>query len=106
MAQNEKNGPQCGPTHFLSKLMRNLNRGTSSPKNVGVFFRFQKSAKVNNRPMGENSPILVTLHPFMAKLRQSTPFLVELNNGFRCGFQKRKLNNGYSCCFLRMIKCC
>jgi hypothetical protein len=31
------------------------------PKNAGYFCNFQKTAKENNHPLGENSPNLVTL---------------------------------------------
>jgi hypothetical protein len=55
-----KNHPKCSPTN-LSKLTHNLNHGKSSQK-CGLHRGFKKNLpKVNNRPLGENSPNLVTL---------------------------------------------
>jgi predicted RNA-binding protein with EMAP domain len=39
--------------NFLSNLIRNLNRGESSPNMLGTFVIFKKLTKVNNHPMGE-----------------------------------------------------
>jgi hypothetical protein len=55
----EKNHLKCSPTHILSKLTITLKVGKSGQ--VGYFCTLQKQTKVNNRPMGEVSPILVTL---------------------------------------------
>jgi hypothetical protein len=57
---------------FLPKLMHSLNHGKSSPKSMGSFCIFPKLPKVNNHPMDENSPSLVTL-----SAQQRTMFVVE-----------------------------
>jgi hypothetical protein len=44
---------------FLSKSIRNLHRGKSSPKSY--FFKFQKMPELKNGPICQNSPNLVTL---------------------------------------------
>jgi hypothetical protein len=41
--------------------MHNINRGKSSPKVWATFLIFKKLPKVNKHPIGEHSPILVTL---------------------------------------------
>jgi hypothetical protein len=44
--------------------MHNIGSGEKKPKNVGYFCNFQKTIlKVNNHPLGESSPNLVTLFP-------------------------------------------
>jgi hypothetical protein len=45
---------------FLSKLIHNLYRVTKDPKNA-FYVIFRKLPKVNNHPLAENSPNLVTL---------------------------------------------
>jgi hypothetical protein len=45
----------------LSKLIHNLYFGNKWHKIVGYFCNFPKLPKANNRPLGENSPNLVTL---------------------------------------------
>jgi hypothetical protein len=50
-----KSRPKCSPTHFLSKQKR-------SPKFFAGSVIFQKIPDVNNHPMDENSPNLVTMH--------------------------------------------
>jgi hypothetical protein len=57
-----KYGPKRGPTHFLAKLVNSHYRGKSNQKmSNATFVIFEKPPKENNRPMGENSPNLVTL---------------------------------------------
>jgi hypothetical protein len=42
--------------------MHSLNSGNKYPKSLGYYFYFHRNLpKENNRPMGENSPNLVTL---------------------------------------------
>jgi hypothetical protein len=48
---------------FLSKSVHNFYRGTKYSKNLGHVYNLKKLPKVNNNPMGENSPNLVTLFP-------------------------------------------
>jgi hypothetical protein len=51
------------PTHVLPKRIHSLHRGKKSPKSFWQFVRFSKLlATVNNHPIGENSPNLVTLN--------------------------------------------
>jgi hypothetical protein len=60
---SEKNRPKWSPTHFLSQLnyIPNFYRWNKQPKPLGYNCNFQKLAKANNWPIGENSPNLVTL---------------------------------------------
>jgi hypothetical protein len=53
-----KSRPKCTSTIFCQNK---YITGASSPKILRYFSNFQKLPKVNNRPMGENSPNLVTL---------------------------------------------
>jgi hypothetical protein len=46
---------------IFAKLMHNLYHGKSSPKMWVTSVIFKKLPKVNNYPLGENSPNLVTL---------------------------------------------
>jgi hypothetical protein len=54
-----KNGPKVLSKQFFTK--NNTFLGKKVRKNVVYFCNFQKMPKVNNRPLGENSPNLVTL---------------------------------------------
>jgi hypothetical protein len=56
-----KNSPKYSPTHFLAKYCISLTVENSSPKIRATIVIFKKLLKVNIRPMGENSPNLVTL---------------------------------------------
>jgi hypothetical protein len=58
-----KKSPKMLPkTIFFSKLMHKRNRGKSSPNMSGTSVYLRKNLpEENNRPMGENSPNLVTL---------------------------------------------
>jgi hypothetical protein len=47
-------------TFFLNQRLT-ITPDKSSPSNVQLFCNFQKLLKASNRPMGENSPNLVTL---------------------------------------------
>jgi hypothetical protein len=49
---------KCSPNHFLSKLIHNINQWKMLYKNLSYF---NKLPKVNNHPIVENSPNLVTL---------------------------------------------
>jgi hypothetical protein len=52
--------PQTG--FFVKKIIRNFYRGKMWPKNVAPLLKFFKEQpQVNNRPMRENAPNLVTL---------------------------------------------
>jgi hypothetical protein len=46
---------------FKSKLISNIYFGQSSHKLWAIYVIFQKLPKANNRPLGKNSPNLVTL---------------------------------------------
>jgi hypothetical protein len=52
--------PKCGPTHFLSKWVQNINLGKSRPK-MWATSVIQKLHRVKNYPMVENLSNLVTL---------------------------------------------
>jgi hypothetical protein len=61
-----QNRQKCSLPEFLSKLIHNFlihnfKRGKSSPKMWATSESFKKLPKVNNDPIGEKSPNLVTL---------------------------------------------
>jgi hypothetical protein len=71
-----KNQPKFTPTHSLSKCMFHFYRAKKQTKSLGYFcILFKKLAKVNNRPMCENSPNLVTL--VIKKLGGRGNFLID-----------------------------
>jgi hypothetical protein len=58
----EKNRPNYGPTHFLTKLMHNFRRGKKQHTNLGYFCNFQNNCpKEAIAPIVENLLNLVTL---------------------------------------------
>jgi hypothetical protein len=56
-----KSRPKCSPTKYLSKLINNCFRGKTGPKICLTSVIFKTLPKVNNRPIGEYLPNLVTL---------------------------------------------
>jgi hypothetical protein len=56
-----KISPKTWPNTFLTKLMYNLNFGKSSFKMWATSAIIKSLPKVNNPPLGENLPNLVTL---------------------------------------------
>jgi hypothetical protein len=52
---------KCSPSHFLSKLIENRELWKKEAQNVALLSQYKKLSKENNRPIGENSPNLVTL---------------------------------------------
>jgi hypothetical protein len=61
MSLCKKNRPKCGPAHFCVKIIIELYRGKNPNPNFGLTKYFKKLPKETNRPIGENSPNLVTL---------------------------------------------
>jgi hypothetical protein len=53
--------PKSSPTHLLSKCLHYFYLRKSSQKTLVVSISFIKLPKVNNDPIGQNSPNLVTL---------------------------------------------
>jgi hypothetical protein len=56
-----KNRPKDSPTIFLSKLTHNLSREQKISQRLALLFASKLPKYVNSRPIGENSPNLVTL---------------------------------------------
>jgi hypothetical protein len=56
-----KNRQICRPTHVLTKSINKMCHGKSCPIIWAIFKIFKNPHKVNNRPISENSPNLVTL---------------------------------------------
>jgi hypothetical protein len=56
-----KNWPTCSPTRFFSEFAHDFIRGETLLKKFGLLLQFKKEQKVNNRPIAENLPNLVTL---------------------------------------------
>jgi hypothetical protein len=53
--------PKCSPNRFCQNYYKNFTVVTSSPKMLSTFVFYSKLPKVNNYPIGENMPNLVTL---------------------------------------------
>jgi hypothetical protein len=70
----------------LWKLIHNLRRRIKYPQNVATFVIFKKLPKVNNRPLGENSPNLVTL--FVRKIEGVMKCMLSSKGSFS-PFQRR-----------------
>jgi hypothetical protein len=58
---SRKSRPNCCPTHYISILTRNRYHGKWNPKESATFVILTNLLEVNNHPLGENSPNLVTL---------------------------------------------
>jgi hypothetical protein len=56
-----KNRPKWGPTDFFLNFLHNFYCGKCSQKIWAVYLNFVNLQKVNNDPIGENSPNLATL---------------------------------------------
>jgi hypothetical protein len=62
-----KNRPKGPNPFFVKKFIHSLNRGKSGPDMWAASVIFKLLAKVNNHPMGKNSPNLVTLVRWVVK---------------------------------------
>jgi hypothetical protein len=56
-----KKCPICCPTHFLSKVVHNINCKVAQNVGYAHMYVIKKLPKVNNHPIAENSTNLVTL---------------------------------------------
>jgi hypothetical protein len=85
-----KNRPACGPTHFCQYKYITYSVEKSSPIFLATFVIFLKLPRVNNRPMGENLPNLVTL------LKITLVNFISLRQGLPDGlFTNQKSQFGY-----------